>query len=57
MSIKDIIRSVKDGDPTDFKAAVETELAGRMTAALDNKKIEVAQSVFSQEPEEELSDD
>ena len=58
MSIKNIIRSVKNGNPTDFKASVEAELAARMTDALDNKKIEVAQSVFSpDEPEEELSDD
>ena len=58
MSIKNIIRSVKNGNPTDFKASVEAELAARMTDALDNKKIEVAQNVFSpDEPEEELSDD
>ena len=58
MSIKDIIRSVKDGDPTNFKASVEAELAARMTDALDNKKIEVAKNVFSpEEPEGELSDD
>jgi hypothetical protein len=58
MSIKNIIRSVKDGDPTNFKASVEAELAARMTDALDNKKIEVAKSVFSpEEPEGELSDD
>jgi hypothetical protein len=49
---------VKDGDPTNFKASVEAELAARMTDALDNKKIEVAKNVFSpEEPEGELSDD
>ena len=58
MSIKNIIRSVKNGNPIDFKASVEAELAARMTDDLDNKKVEVAQTVFSpDEPEEEHTDD
>lgn len=58
MSIKNIIRSVKGNNPLDFKASVEAELAARMTDALDNKKEEIAKTVFSQdEPEEELTDD
>jgi len=58
MSVKDIIRSVKERDPVSFQASVEAELAARMTDALDNKKIEIAQSVFTpDEPEEELTDD
>jgi hypothetical protein len=58
MSVKDIIRSVKDKDPVSFQASVEAELAARMTDALDDKKIEIAQSVFSSdEPKEELTDD
>jgi hypothetical protein len=57
MSSKDIIRAAKTQDPATFQSAVEAELADRLSSALDNKKIEVAQSVFTQAPEEELNDD
>jgi hypothetical protein len=49
MSIKDIIRSVKTQDALEFKNSVEAELGSRMTNALDNKKIELAQSLFDQD--------
>tara|TARA_R110002074_G_scaffold48505_2_gene124068 strand:- start:20 stop:193 length:174 start_codon:yes stop_codon:yes gene_type:complete len=57
MSTKDIIRAAKTQDPATFQSAVEAEISGRVSAALDAKKIDVAQSVFSQTPEEELNDD
>jgi hypothetical protein len=51
MSIKDIIRSVKTQDALEFKNSVEAELGSRMTNALDNKKIELAQSLFDADEE------
>jgi hypothetical protein len=43
MSIKDMIMSAYEKKPTDFKQAFHDEMANRLSAAIDRKRIEVAQ--------------
>ena len=56
-TIKDIINRLKDGDNVNAEKAFNTAMAGKMTDALDAKKVELASSMVQRdvkEPEEEI---
>lgn len=53
-NINDLIRLSNDQKPVDFEKAFGSVIADRLAAAVDNKKIEVAATMFgSSEPEVE----
>ena len=53
ISVQDLISLSYDQKPVEFQQAFDSLIAGRITAAVDNKKIEVAQSMFSDQPASE----
>ena len=53
ISVQDLISLSYDQKPFEFQQAFDSLIAGRITAAVDNKKIEVAQSMFSDQPASE----
>lgn len=46
-----------DKNPVDFADAIDTILRQKAAEALDNKKIEFAQSIYGEDPEENDSND
>lgn len=53
ISVQDLISLSYDQKPVEFQQAFDALIAGRITAAIDNKKIEVAQAMFSDQPASE----
>ena len=51
--INKMIDDIIDGNNTDAKDGFESALSSKLTDALDAKKIEIAQSLYNQEVEEE----
>ena len=49
----DLLAAAADQKPSDFEAVFDRLMADRVVAAIDARKIEVAQSIFN-EPEEEI---
>jgi len=52
-TIDDMIASAIEGKPAEFKTAFDSIMASRVAQAVENKKIEVAQSMFNNEHEVE----
>ncbi len=48
-----MIDDIIDGNNTDAKDSFETIISNKLTDALDAKKIEIAQAIYSKEKEEE----
>ncbi len=57
MDTKDIINKmiddIIDGNNTDAKDSFEAAISNKLTDALDSKKIEIAQSIYSKEVQDE----
>ncbi len=57
MDTKDIINKmiddIIDGNNTDAKDSFEAAISNKLTDALDAKKIEIAQSIYSKEVQDE----
>lgn len=53
VSVQDLISFSYEQKPIEFQQAFDTLIAGKIAAAVDNKKIEVAQSMFSDQPPSE----
>ena len=51
--INKMIDDIIDGNNTDAKDGFETAISNKLTDALDAKKIEIAQSIYSKEVEDE----
>ena len=51
--INKMIDDIIDGNNTDAKDGFETALSNKLTDALDTRKIELAQSVYTKEVEDE----
>lgn len=54
-NVSDLIAATVEQRPTDFEAIFNDILVDKLNAAVENRKIEVAQSMFDRipEPEEE----
>jgi len=52
-SIQDLVKFSYEQKPIDFEAAFNSILTDRIAVAVDNKKIEVAQSMFN--PAEDIN--
>lgn len=55
-TISDMIDSAARGSPSDFQTAFKDLVLDRISAAIDQKKIEVAQNYFSPEEGEETEE-
>jgi len=55
-TVQDLIAYSYDQKPVEFENAFSSLMIDRIAAAVDNKKIEVAQAMFSDETEEEVVD-
>ena len=53
--INKMIDDIIDGNNTDAKDGFESALSSKLTDALDVRKIEIAQSLYNQEVEEDES--
>jgi hypothetical protein len=51
--INKMIDDIIDGNNTDAKDSFEAAISNKLTDALDAKKIEIAQSIYSKEVEDE----
>jgi len=51
--INRMIDDIIDGNNTDAKGGFESALSNKLTDALDARKIELAQSLYNQEEEDE----
>jgi hypothetical protein len=51
--INKMIDDIIDGNNTDAKDGFESALSAKLTGALDAKKIEIAQSIYSKEVQDE----
>lgn len=52
--INKMIDDIIDGNNTDAKDGFESALSTKLTDALDAKKIEIAQSIYSKEVQDEF---
>ena len=52
--INKMIDDIIDGNNTDAKDSFEAAISNKLTDALDAKKIELAQSIYSKEVEDEF---
>ena len=55
--IQDLIAYAYDQKPIEFQNSFNDLMASRLATAVDAKKIEVAQSIFSNEEQEEIESD
>jgi len=53
--INKMIDDIIDGNNTDAKSGFESALSTKLTDAIDARKIEIAQSLYNQEVEEDES--
>jgi hypothetical protein len=53
--INKMIDDIIDGNNTDAKNGFESALSNKLTDAIDARKIEIAQSLYNQEVEEDES--
>lgn len=51
--INKMIDDIIDGNNTDAKDSFETVISNKLTDALDVRKVELAQSIYSKEEEDE----
>jgi hypothetical protein len=51
--INRMIDDIIDGNNTDAKAGFDSALSSKLTDALDVRKVEIAQSLYNQEEEDE----
>ena len=51
--INRVIDDIIDGNNTDAKAGFESALSSKLTDALDVRKVELAQSIYSKEEDNE----
>jgi hypothetical protein len=54
VQVQDLIAYAYDQKPIEFQNSFNDLMASRLTAAIDAKKIEVAQNIFTNEEESEL---
>lgn len=52
MSIEDIINAANEGNPTAFNYAVRDELNDRIMAQIDQRRQEIADTIFASDYEE-----
>lgn len=52
-NVSDLIAATVEQRPTDFEAIFNDILVDKLNAAVENRKIEVAQSMFDRTPEPE----
>jgi hypothetical protein len=53
ISVKDLISLSYEQKPLDFQNAFDSLIAGKIATAIDNRKMEIAQSMFSDLPPSE----
>ena len=53
ISVQDLISTSYEQKPLDFQNAFDSLMAGRIADAIDNRKMEIAQSLFSDQPASE----
>ena len=53
ISVQDLISTSYEQKPLDFQNAFDSLMAGRISAAIDNRKMEIAQLMFSDQPPSE----
>lgn len=53
VSVQDLISLSYEQKPLDFQNAFDTLIAGKIATAIDNRKMEIAQSMFSDLPPSE----
>ena len=53
VSVQDLISLSYEQKPIEFQNAFDSLLAGRIANAVDNRKMEIAQSMFSDQPPSE----
>ena len=53
VSVQDLIATSYEQKPLDFQNAFDSLMAGRIAAAIDNRKMEIAQSMFNDQPASE----
>ena len=53
MSVENIIKNLNDGDNVNANKEFDLVMAGKITAALDAKKIEIASTMAERKKEEE----
>jgi hypothetical protein len=55
--LSDLINFSSQQKPIDFETAFKSIMIDKIGSAIDNKKLEVAQSIFNTEPEEYEAND
>jgi len=53
ISVQDLISTSYEQKPLDFQNAFDSLMSGRIAAAIDNRKMEIAQSMFNDQPASE----
>ena len=55
--LDDLVIATLEQKPTDFEAAFDNVITDRIRAAVEDKKIAIAQQMYNYEPEEDLDFD
>ena len=50
VTLQDLISLSYEQKPVEFQNAFDTLIAGRIASAVDNRKMEIAQSLFNDQP-------
>lgn len=53
VSVQDLISYSYEQKPLEFQQAFDSLVAGKIAAAVDNRKMEIAQSLFNDQPASE----
>jgi hypothetical protein len=53
VSVQDLISTSYEQKPLDFQNAFDSLMVSRIAAAVDNRKMEIAQSLFNDQPASE----
>jgi hypothetical protein len=53
ISVQDLISLSYEQKPLDFQNAFDSLMTGKIAAAIDNRKMEIAQSMFNDQPPSE----
>lgn len=55
--LNDLVISALEQRPTDFEAAFNDLIVGRISTAIENKKVEIAQQMYGYEPEQDYEEE
>lgn len=55
--LENLVVAALEQKPTDFEAAFNDLIVGRISTAIENKKVEIAQQMYGYEPEQDYEEE